>query len=59
MTYGSVASATTIGTGVVLLPETGNNMVIMIVAASLIVLGTGVFVASWLLSRKKRQADVL
>lgn len=53
---GSVAP---IAAGVVLLPETGNSKTIMIIAASLIALGVGVLVVSWVLSHKKRNTEVL
>ncbi len=56
MEYGN--GGVVLGTGVVMLPATGDNMVLMIVAASLIALGGAVLVVSLLLSRKKRQADV-
>lgn len=56
MEYGN--GGVVLGTGIVVLPATGDNMVLMIVAASLIVLGSAVLITSLFLSRKKRQADV-
>jgi len=38
--------------GVAVLPFTGNNSILLILAASLIVLGLGVFIVSLVLARK-------
>ncbi len=45
-----------VATGVSLLPDTGSNRVLFIVAASLLVSGVAVFVASVVLARKSRRA---
>ena len=43
--------------GVAILPFTGNNGILFMIAASLIVLGVAVFVVSFVLARKSSQAD--
>jgi uncharacterized membrane protein len=43
--------------GVAVLPFTGSNNVLLILAASLIVLGTIIFVVSIVLARKNRQTN--
>lgn len=43
--------------GVAVLPFTGNNSLLLILAASLIVLGIGVFTASVLLARKNNHSN--
>ena len=50
---GAVPSAA----GVAVLPFTGNNTVLFIVAASLIALGVAVFGVSLVLARKNRQTS--
>lgn len=55
MNYGKGATPT-LG-GVALLPFTGNNDILFIVAASLIALGVAVFVVSLVLARKSRQVS--
>lgn len=44
--------------GVAVLPFTGSNNTMLILAASLIVLGVGVFVVSLVLARTSRQTSV-
>jgi hypothetical protein len=55
MNYGKGAAPSI--AGVALLPATGNNDTLFIVAASLIGLGIAVFVVSLVLARKSRQAS--
>jgi len=55
MNYGK--GATPGVAGVALLPFTGNNDIVFIVAASLIALGVAVFVVSLVLAHKSRQTS--
>ena len=55
MSYGKGATPS-LG-GVAVLPFTGNNDVLFIVAASLIGIGIAVFAVSLVLARKNRQAS--
>jgi len=55
MNYGQGAAPSI--AGVALLPFTGNNDILFIVATSLIVLGVAVFVVSLVLARKNRQTS--
>lgn len=57
MTYGKGAPVPA-AAGVALLPSTGSNDTLFIVAAGLIALGVGVFIVSLYLARKNRQADL-
>lgn len=54
MPYGKVAPGVT---GVAMLPLTGNNDILLIVAASLIGLGVAVFAVSLVMARKNRQTS--
>ena len=53
MNYGKGATSSV--TGVALLPFTGNNTILFMVAAGLITLGAIVLVVSLLMARKNRQ----
>jgi hypothetical protein len=55
MNYGKGAAS--IVPGVAILPLTGNNDMLFIVAASLITLGVVVFAVSLVLARKNRQVS--
>jgi hypothetical protein len=55
MNYGKGAAPSI--AGVALLPFTGNNGILFIVAASLIALGVAVFAVSLVLARKSRQTS--
>ena len=55
MNYGKGATPSV--AGVALLPFTGNNNVLFIVAASLIAVGVAVFAVSLVLARKNRQTS--
>lgn len=55
MNYGKGATPSI--AGVALLPFTGNNNVLFIVAASLIAVGVAVFAVSLVLARKNRQTS--
>lgn len=55
MNYGKGAAPSI--AGVALLPFTGNNDILFVVAASLIALGVAVFVVSLVLARKSRQTS--
>jgi hypothetical protein len=55
MNYGTGATPSI--AGVALLPFTGNNDTLFIVAISLIALGVAVFIVSLVLARKNRQAS--
>lgn len=54
MTYGKGAVPGI--TGVALLPFTGNNDILLIIAGSLIALGIAVFAVSVVIARKSRRA---
>lgn len=53
--YGKVAGAN-VGTGIALLPNTGDNRVLFVAAVSLLVSGVAIFVVSTLLARKSRRS---
>jgi hypothetical protein len=55
MNYGKGAAPSV--AGVALLPFTGNNNILFIVAASLIAVGAAVFTVSLVLARKSRQTS--
>jgi hypothetical protein len=55
MNYGKGAAPSV--AGVALLPFTGNNGILFIVAASLIAVGVAVFAVSLVLARKSRQTS--
>ncbi|HMH70445.1 MAG TPA: hypothetical protein VK502_03520 [Candidatus Saccharimonadales bacterium] len=55
MNYGKGAAPSV--AGVALLPFTGDNGILFIIAASLIALGVAVFVVSLVLARKSRQTS--
>lgn len=55
MNYGKGAAPSV--AGVALLPFTGNNGILFIVAASLIAVGVAVFAVSLVLARKNRQTS--
>lgn len=55
--YGKGAGTLTAATGISLLPETGNNRPLFILAVSLLAVGTAVFVASIIMGRKSRQSE--
>lgn len=49
-------SGVTLGTGVAMLPNTGNNRVLFAVAVALLTVGAVIFVASFVSDRKARSA---
>lgn len=55
--YGQGAGTTTTTTGVALLPETGNNRALFVLAVSLLVIGVAIFTISTIVSRKHRQSE--
>lgn len=55
MTYGKGAAPSV--AGVALLPATGDNTALFVVAAALIAVGVAVFVVSLVLARKQRQTS--
>jgi hypothetical protein len=55
MNYGKGATPSV--AGIALLPSTGNNDTLFIIAASLIALGVVVFIVSLVLARKSRQTS--
>lgn len=55
--YGKGAGALNVATGVSLLPETGSNRTLFIIAASLMVAGVAVFVASIMVARKNGTSE--
>jgi LPXTG-motif cell wall-anchored protein len=56
--YGKGAGALNVATGVSLLPETGSNHSLFVLATSLLVSGAAVFVASTIMARKNRAGEV-
>ncbi len=54
--YGKGAGSLATSTGIAVLPETGSNHGLFVLAASLIVVGIVVFVASTVLARKSNSA---
>ena len=57
MEYGKGATPVVLGSTVAMLPETGSNSMLFILAASLIVLGVGVMLTSVLAARKARVSE--
>ncbi len=55
--YGKGAGTLNVASGISLLPETGNNRPLFIVAVSLLVVGVAVFAISTVLARKSRQSE--
>lgn len=55
--YGKGAGALNVATGISLLPDTGSNRALFIVAVSLLVSGVAIFVVSTVLARKSRQTE--
>ena len=53
--YGKGAGALNVATGISLLPDTGSNRTLFIVAISLLVLGVVIFTVSTILTRKSRK----
>ena len=53
--YGKGAGTLNVASGISLLPETGNNRTLFIVALSLLVGGVAIFVISTVLARKSHQ----
>jgi hypothetical protein len=51
--YGKVLGIANVATGISLLPDTGNNRPLFIVAASLLVCGAAIFVIATVLAHKK------
>lgn len=56
--YGKGAGALNVASGVALLPNTGNNRPLFIVAVSILVLGIAILAVSTVLARKSRQTEV-
>ncbi len=55
--YGRGLGAVNTATGVALLPATGDNRLLFVVAATLVVSGIAVFVTATVLARKSRRAE--
>lgn len=55
--YGKGAGALNIATGVSLLPETGSNRTLFVVAASLLASGIAILVVATVLARKNRHSE--
>lgn len=55
--YGKGAGVVNVATGVSLLPATGSNRTLFIIAASLLVSGVAVLVASTVMARKSRAGE--
>jgi membrane anchored protein len=53
--YGKGAGALNVAAGISLLPDTGSNRTLFIVAVSLLVLGVVIFAISTVLTRKSRK----
>ena len=53
--YGKTLGTTTVASGVSLLPETGSSRPLFILAASLLVSGVAIFVATAILARRARR----
>lgn len=53
--YGKGAGALNVATGVAILPNTGSNRTMFIVAASLLVLGVAILTVSTIMARKSRE----
>lgn len=56
--YGKGAGTLNVATGISLLPDTGNNHLLFIVAVSLLVTGIAIFTLSTVLTHKRRQTEV-
>lgn len=54
--YGKTVGTINVATGISLLPDTGSNRTLFIIAGSLLVSGVVVFVVSTVLARKNRQS---
>lgn len=54
--YGKGAGSLVTSTGIAVLPATGSNRGLFVLAASLIAVGIAVFIASTVLARKSRSA---
>ena len=54
--YGKGAGALNVATGISLLPNTGSNRTLFIVAIALLVTGTIVFTVAAVMARKSRKA---
>jgi len=54
--YGKVLGVSAPTTGIALLPSTGNNRVLFVLASSLIAAGVIILVASTIMARKARQS---
>lgn len=54
--YGKGAGALNVATGVAILPNTGSNKTMFIIAASLLVLGVAILTVSTVMARKSRAA---
>lgn len=55
--YGKGAGALNVATGISLLPSTGSNRVLFIVAVSLLLSGVAIFTVATVLARKNRQTE--
>lgn len=55
--YGKGLGIVNTATGISLLPDTGDNRALFVLAGSLIVSGVVIFVASTVLGRKSRQSN--
>jgi hypothetical protein len=55
--YGKGAGTLTTATGISLLPDTGSNRPLFIIAVSLLVLGSAIFAISTILARKSRRSE--
>ena len=54
--YGKVLGAANTATGISLLPNTGSNHLLFVVAASMLVSGVVIFLISTMLNRKVKQS---
>jgi LPXTG-motif cell wall-anchored protein len=54
--YGKGAGALNVATGVAILPNTGSNRTLFTIAASLLVLGVAILIASTIMTRKSHKA---
>jgi len=53
--YGKTVGTLNVASGISLLPDTGNNRTLFIIAAGLLVSGVAIFVIATVLARKSRQ----